>query len=149
MHSLTKHPYVRFALVGLLTYAADAAILAVTTVLFGLDPYSGRALSLTSAVVVAWYGNRLLTFSDRAARASRSAIAAEFGRSVLARAAGNSLNYGSYVALVAYSPPPANNEFVAQLIGALVAMVVNFNMMKRFVFSASRPSEPKIGDETA
>lgn len=131
---LSSHSYIRFIAVGLLAYAVDAAMLAFATKILELDPYTGRAISLAFAVPTAWYGNRVLTFSSQAARGDRRSIAAEFGRSLVARGVGIFANYGLYAALVSLGPPPTNNEFFALAVSGVVAMVLNFLMMKHFVF---------------
>jgi putative flippase GtrA len=135
---LSRHPYTRFVAVGLIAYAVDAAVLAFATKILKLDPYTGRAISLAFAVPTAWYGNRVLTFSRQAAREGRLSVAAEFARSLVARGVGILVNYGLYAALVSLGPPPANNEFFALAVSGVVAMVLNFQMMKHFVFEPAR-----------
>lgn len=138
---LSSHPYIRFVAVGLLAYAVDAAVLAFATEVLELNPYTGRAISLAFAAPTAWYGNRVLTFSGQAARRGRRSIAAEFGRSLVARGVGILVNFGLYAALVSQGPPPTNNEFFALAVSGVVAMVLNFLMMKHFVFE--RTSSPR------
>lgn len=134
---LSGHPYICFVAVGLLAYAVDAAVLAFATQILEFDPYTGRAFSLACAVPTAWYGNRVLTFSSQAARRDRRSIAAEFGRSLVARCVGVLINYGLYAGLVLLGPSPINNEFFALAVSGVVAMVVNFQMMKHFVFESA------------
>jgi hypothetical protein len=49
------------------------------------------------------------------------------------------INFGLYAAFVSLGPPPTNNEFFALAVSGVVAMVLNFQMMKHFVFERARP----------
>jgi len=135
---LLRHAFIRFALVGAAGYVVDAAVLALATRSFGLDPYRGRVLSILLAMTATWLGNRYFTFAARRARGSVSAIAQEGLKFAGANMVGAAVNYAVYAALVRFAAPPWSNVFVAQVIGVLAGLAFNFTLSRTLVFR-SRP----------
>ena len=125
--------FLRFAIVGTGGFVVDEAVLALTTRLIHLDPYSGRAISFFCAVTFTWWGNRMLTFRDRAAQEE---LLHEWLKFFAANALGGAINYVTYAALVAFAPRPFGIPFVALAAGAIVGLFFNFAMSKAFVFRA-------------
>jgi putative flippase GtrA len=123
--------FLRFAIVGTGGFVVDEAVLALTTRLIHLDPYSGRAISFFCAVTFTWWGNRVLTFGDRAAQ---DGLLAEWAKFFAANALGGAINYGTYAALVAFAPKPLGIPFVALGIGAIAGLFFNFALSHAFVF---------------
>jgi putative flippase GtrA len=123
--------FLRFALVGIGGFVVDEAVLAAMTRTIHLDPYSGRAVSFFCAVSFTWWGNRMLTFHDRAAQ---KGLLAEWAKFFAANALGGAVNYGTYAALVAFAPRPFGIPFVALAAGAIAGLFLNFAMSHTFVF---------------
>jgi putative flippase GtrA len=123
--------FLRFAIVGTGGFVVDEAVLALTTRLIHLDPYSGRAISFFCAVTFTWWGNRVLTFRDRAAK---DGLLSEWAKFFAANALGGAINYGTYAALVAFAPKPLGIPFVALGIGAIAGLFFNFALSHAFVF---------------
>lgn len=134
---LLRHPLLRFSMVGGAGYVVDAAMLAVATKLWELDPYTGRILSIAVAMIVTWTGNRYFTFANRRARGSLTAIAREGLTFAGANMVGAAVNYSIYALLVAYAPAPWSNVFAAQVIGVLAGLVFNFTLSRTLVFRGS------------
>jgi putative flippase GtrA len=140
---LLRKTFVRFALVGAGGYAVDAAVLAAGTRWLGLNPYSGRVLSIFVAMTFTWAGNRYLTFAQRRAYGV-GGMAHEWMRFVSANAVGALFNYALYAALVHSGPQPLNDKFVAQFLGVLVGTIFNFTLSHFLVFRGSAaPPRPR------
>jgi putative flippase GtrA len=135
--ALARHPFIRFGMVGAGGYVVDTAVLALDTHFLGLDPYSGRALSIFIAMTFTWLGNRTLTFREHAARGSARAIAREWLKFLGANIVGAVVNYSTYALLVAYGPAPLSNKYVALICGVLAGLVFNFTLSKKLVFRKS------------
>ena len=130
---LSRLSLLRFAVIGALGLPVDAGVLWLMTHRAGLDPYSGRVISWLCAASFTWMGNRTFTF--RAARARGPvAIAKEWLRFLAANAVGGLVNVGLYSTLVRFAPPPANNLYVALIVGVLAGLVFNFTLSKTLVF---------------
>jgi putative flippase GtrA len=130
---LLRKTFVRFALVGAAGYVVDTAVLAAGTNGLGLDPYSGRVLSIFVAMTCTWAGNRYLTFARRRAHGP-DGMAREWMRFVGANAVGALVNYGLYAALVHSASPPLNDKYAALFLGVLAGMLFNFTLSHFLVF---------------
>jgi putative flippase GtrA len=123
----------RFGLVGAAGYVVNAAALWLFLHLFALDKYTAYVPAFLVAVTFTWWGNRVLTFHEHAARAN---LFVEWARFVAANLIGFLANWALYSALVTFAPSPLDNVFVAQIAGTLFGMIFNFTLSKRFVFRA-------------
>lgn len=130
---LRQSRFLRFALVGAAGFVVNEAALAFALKLLGLNAYSGGIFSFFVAVTFTWWGNRMLTFRAHAARGP-AAMAAEWGKFVLANGLGFLVNYGIYAGLIRFAPPPANNPFLALACGTVAGLFFNFALSKRLVF---------------
>lgn len=132
--ALMRHPFIRFGIVGAGGYVVDNAVLALDTHFLGLNPYSGRALSIFIAMTFTWLGNRYLTFPEHAARNSVRAVGREWLKFVGANIVGAIVNYGTYALLVAYAPTPLSDKYIALICGVGAGLVFNFTLSKKLVF---------------
>lgn len=123
--------FLRFGLIGAGGFIVDTSVLWLMIHGVGLDKYSGRAISFMAAVTFTWFGNRTLTFRDRAA--SRGLLR-EWATFVAANAFGGAINLVLYTALVTFAPPPLGNPFVAVFAGVLAGLIFNFALSSRVVF---------------
>jgi putative flippase GtrA len=131
--ALARLPILRFAVIGALGMPVDAGVLWLMTHRVGLDPYSGRVVSWLCAATFTWTGNRYFTFRATRAR-SIGGTAKEWLRFLAANAVGGLVNVGLYSTLVRFAPPPANNLYVALVLGVLAGLVFNFTLSKKLVF---------------
>ena len=140
---LTQSRVLRFGLVGAAGYVVNAAALWLVLHLFALDKYTSYVPAFLVAVTFTWWGNRVLTFHEHAAREN---LLVEWARFVAANLIGFFANWALYSALVALAPQPLNNVFVAQIAGTLFGMIFNFTLSKRFVFRGNLPLSPGGGE---
>jgi putative flippase GtrA len=123
--------FLRFGLVGTGGFIVDTSVLWIMIHGVGLDKYSGRGVSFMAAVTFTWFGNRMLTFRDRAAS---TGLWREWATFVTANAFGGFINLAVYTALVTFAPPPASNPFLAVFAGVLAGLMFNFALSSRVVF---------------
>ena len=131
MKRLHQTRFLRFGLIGAGGFVVDTSVLWLMIHGVGLDKYSGRAVSFMTAVTFTWFGNRVLTFRDRAAR---TGLLREWATFVVANAFGGFVNLALYTVLVTFAPPPASNPFFAVFAGVLAGLVFNFALSSRVVF---------------
>lgn len=136
LRALLRSQFLRFGAVGAAGFAVDLTVLWLMLHLIGLDPYSGRIVSIFCAMTFTWWGNRNLTFAEHAARGSIGEVAREWFAFVLANAVGALVNYATYSLFVGLAPAPLSNPLLATAIGVGVGLIFNFTLSKRFVFRA-------------
>jgi putative flippase GtrA len=132
--SLARHPFVRFAFIGGLGYFVNLAALWLFTRQLGLNSYLGGALSIFTAMIFTWLGNRYFTFAARRARGSVAAVTREFVTFVGANLIGAVVNYAVYAGLLRYAGPPFDDKYIAQACGVLAGLVFNFTLSRLLVF---------------
>jgi putative flippase GtrA len=135
LRALLRSRFLRFGVVGAAGFVVDEAVLTVMHYAVGLGPYAARVISILCAMTFTWWGNRTLTFADRAASGG-SALLLEWFKFCLANAFGAVVNYATFSLLVAAAPPPLSNPLVATACGVGVGLIFNFTLSKRFVFKA-------------
>jgi len=130
---LSRHSFVRFALIGGCGYFVNAAVLAFDTGVMHLAFEPGLAFSIFISMCFTWMGNRYLTFRERRAR-SPSGILQEWLKFMGANAVGAVVNYTVSVAMVHFSSQPFDNKYFAQACGVLAGLVFNFTLSSKIVF---------------
>jgi putative flippase GtrA len=131
--ALSRHAFVRFAIIGGLGYFVAAGILAFCSDVLKLDFAAANAFSIFLAMCFTWLGNRYFTFRERRAR-GLSGMAQEWLKFTGANAVGAVVNYATALLLVRYAPAPFHNKFVAQACGVLAGLAFNFTLSSRMVF---------------
>ena len=134
-HAATRSQFLRFAVVGAAGFVVDEGVLALMRNLLGMDPFTGRAISILSAMTFTWWGNRTLTFRSHAARGAAAGFG-EWLRFVAANSVGALVNYGSYAGLLRFAPAPLNNAYLATAIGVGIGLIFNFTLSRTLVFRA-------------
>lgn len=117
-----------FGVVGFIGFAVDAVVLYVVMKGFGAGPLSGRVVSIFAAMMTTWYLNRVFTFQVKS-----RARPEEIVRYAAVKGIGLFANLGIYTAIVLASPPDAY-PLVALVVASLASMIINFSLVKRFVF---------------
>jgi len=124
----------RFGAVGAAGYVVSVAALWLVLHLIPIDKYTAYVPAFLVAVTFTWWGNRVLTFHEHAAREN---LLVEWARFVAANLIGFLANWALYSALAAFAPAPLDNVFAAQIAGTLFGMIFNFTLSKRFVFRSA------------
>lgn len=127
---VVRRQFARFAMVGVVGFVVDSAVLYLCLHRFGLGLYGGRLVSYLAAASTTWYLNRTLTFGDR------SPPGAQWARFIATNAVGGLLNYGSYCAVVALLPAGTFVPLLGVAVGAIAGLGFNFTASRRFVFRA-------------
>lgn len=123
--------FLQFALVGTAGFLVNECVLFISLHFAGLDKYQAWFPAFAVAVTFTWWGNRTLTFRERA---SRNNIALEWLTFVFTNGLGALANFCTYYALVKYVPAPAGNPLLANAVGTLIGLVFNFTVSNRVVF---------------
>lgn len=128
--------FAQFAGVGAIGFVVDAAIfIALTSSYAGWHPYAARAVSATCSITITWMLNRRVTFREQKSPDARS----EYARYVAAQVFGLVLNLGVFAAGVALVPLLRRVPLLALLLGAGVALAVNFLTAKHIAFRSEPP----------
>jgi len=130
---LKESRFLRFAFVGGLGFLVNEAALYFALAVLGFGKYGGGVFSFMVAVTFTWWGNRMLTFRDEAARGG-AAIAREWATFVAANSIGLAVNYAVYAGMIALAPAPLNSPYIALAFGTVAGLAFNFVMSSRVVF---------------
>ena len=128
---MLRRQFLHFCVAGTLGFLVDAGLVQAL-VWGGVGPYLARVVSVALAVLTTFAYNRRITFHDRPG----GALLPAFGRYLLGNAAGLSVNYGAYAAMVASVPLAKSWPVLAVAVGSVAGMLVNFVAARHFVFVA-------------
>jgi putative flippase GtrA len=134
MRRIHQIRFLRFALVGTGGFIVNWLALYLALHFAHLDKYSGWFASFFVAVTFTWWGNRTLTFRDRAAARG---LVREWFAFFLGNSLGAAANFSVYFLLVTFAAPPFGNPLLAIVAGTLIGLIFNFTVSARFVFRAS------------
>jgi len=126
--------FLRFALVGTGGFLVNWVALYLALHLLPLNKYSGWFAAFLVAVTFTWWGNRTLTFRDRAAT---TGLLREWFVFLIGNSLGAAANFLVYFFLVTFAPPPFGNPLLAIVAGTIVGMVFNFVISSRYIFRAT------------
>lgn len=127
--------FLRFALVGAGGFLVNELTLFLCLHVAGLNKYEAWFPAFAVAVNFTWWGNRTLTFRERAAKAG---IGREWLSFVVSNSFGALANFAVYSLLVRSVPKPWGEPLVANVVATLVGLIFNFTVSARYVFPASR-----------
>ena len=130
---LSASRFVRFAAVGAAGFFVNEAALALAHELLGAGPRLGWFIAFAPAVTFTWWGNRKLTFADKASEGPLGMLA-EWARFVATNSLGAAANFIVYALLIGNAPYPLNIPYIALVVGVLVGLIFNFTLSKRLVF---------------
>ena len=133
VRKLYASSFIRFGFVGGLGFFVNEAALALANGLLKTGPNLSWLLAFLPSVTFTWWGNRRLTFADRAS-VGIFGIAAEWMRFVASNGIGAAANFAVYWQLTHLAPFPFNNPYFALAIGVLIGLVFNFTLSKKLVF---------------
>ncbi|HEY0282173.1 MAG TPA: GtrA family protein [Rhizomicrobium sp.] len=130
---LSGSRFLRFAAVGGAGFLVNEAALVLAKELLGAGDHAGWFIAFVPAVTFTWWGNRNLTFADKASNGPLGMLA-EWARFVLTNSLGAAANFAVYAALIGWAPWPLNIPYIALAAGILAGLIFNFTLSKRLVF---------------
>lgn len=131
---------VAFSIVGSVGFLVDVGGLWLLLELVGIDPYRGRGISCTFALLTTWLLNRTLTFGRSIRELIRpGAVRTELGAYIFFQYLGFSVNIAIYSVLVASTSLFQSFPLLAVAFGSVVAMFVNFVGARRLFVEKSEP----------
>ena len=130
---LSRSRFLRFAAVGAAGFFVNEAALLLANEFLGVGDHAGWFIAFVPAVTFTWWGNRKLTFADKASDGHVDMLA-EWARFVATNSLGAAANFIVYALLIGYAPWPLNVPYLALAVGILVGLVFNFTLSKRLVF---------------
>jgi putative flippase GtrA len=119
----------RFAVVGAIGFAVDAAVLQLLVSLAGWSPFAARAVSFPAALTATFVLNRAWTF-----RALRMSPVRAYGAYGVIQSIGALLNLFVFSICLLAVPALYERPIVALAIGSGVAMLFNFYASRLLVF---------------
>lgn len=119
--------FLRFALVGGLGFATDAAVLAFLLEISPLGAFLARILSIGCAMAVTWLCNRTLTFQASGRGVLQEG--ARYGAVAIAVSVFNYLVYGGLLLAI-----PALSPLAALVVSSGAAMALSYLGYARLVF---------------
>jgi len=123
----------RFAAVGLIGFAIDAALLRLGIGL-GLHAALARAISLICAMQVTFTINGVAVFRCLTARK----LPGQWAGYMIANGFGNLCNYWIFLTLISIHRPVMSNPYVALVAGSIAAYLVNYAGTRLLVFGKGR-----------
>lgn len=132
----TQRQFFRYALVGVLGFIVDAGVLTFLVNGMGFGHYLSRAASFALAVTTTWLINRYWVF--QAGIATRREYSAYF----VVQLIGAVINLGVYVLVIELNPRLAAVPVLPLAAGAIVALLVNFLLVRQFVYRRKTAAEP-------
>lgn len=131
----TRRRFIRFAMVGGMGFVIDASVLTLLVNGLGYGHYVSRAVSFSLAVTATWLVNRRWVF-EAGAPSGR-----EYSGYFIVQLIGAAINLGIYVLVIELVPTLAALPVIPLACGALIALVANFLLARRFVFTGTVRAE--------
>jgi putative flippase GtrA len=122
--------FIRFACIGAIGFAVDAAVLQLLVSAGGWSPFAARAVSFPVALTCTFLLNRAWTF-----RSLRMSAGRAYGAYGAIQAIGALLNLAVFSFCLLLAPPLYERPVIALGIGALVTLFFNFYASRKLVFN--------------
>lgn len=130
---LYHHRFIRFGFIGGLGFFVNEAALLAAHYGLHTGPRLSWLIAFFPAVTFTWWGNRTITFMDRASHGA-TAMFQEWFRFVMANSFGALANYLAYELMIDFAPAPLNQPWLALMAGVLVGLLFNFTLSAKLVF---------------
>jgi putative flippase GtrA len=131
--------FIRFGMVGVAGFTVDAAVLHAMVDLFGLNPFTGRLVSFSVAVVTTWLLNRSFTFRHQTSHGPiRQAMLY-----AAVQGAGGLANIAAYSVAIASAPQLRHMLLIPLAMGSAVGLCLTFLGSKHLAFRAASVGEAK------
>jgi putative flippase GtrA len=131
----TRHSFLAFGAVGVAGFVVDASVMTLLVERFMWHPVQGRAVSFPLAVTTTWLLNRSFTFRGSGGLRSRSA---EYAGYFATQIVGAVVNLGAFLACLAIWPSLIIVPFVPLAVGSIVALLLNFSLLRGIVYRDKR-----------
>jgi putative flippase GtrA len=125
--------FVRFGVVGGAGFFVNEAALLAAEKMVHAGAHLSWVLAFIPSVTFTWWGNRRITFADKAS-VGHIGILAEWGRFVATNSFGALANFAVYAVLIDFAPKPLSIPYLALAIGVLAGMLFNFTLSNKLVF---------------
>lgn len=122
--------FLRFCVVGALGFVTDFSVLYAAVNVLGLGTLAGRIVSFVVAATVTWKVNRHFTFVQQGRGSVR-----EWAQYLALTSVGGGINVIVYQAWLWLTDHSTLNLFLGVAAGSAVAMLFNFTISKRAVFT--------------
>ena len=132
-HTLLRHSFPRYVLVGSVGFIIDAGVLALLHYRAGWDVMPSRFTSFAIAVTATWLLNRMITFAD--SRSHR--VLTEWMRYTVVNAVGGCLNLAVFAGMIHWGWRMVAEPLTAIVISSLVALAFTYSANRWLVFPAS------------
>ena len=127
--------FIRFGMVGVAGFSVDWLVLHIMTDRVGLNPFTGRLVSFSVAVVATWLLNRSFTFRHQTRHGPiRQAVLYASVQGI-----GGLANIGAYSAAIKTIPALGHLLVVPLAIGSAVGLCLTFLGAKHLAFRAAAP----------
>jgi putative flippase GtrA len=125
-----RFQFLSFAVVGVIGFLVDSAVLYAAKDGLGLGLYAGRVLSFLVAATTTWILNRTFTFG----RPQAPSLVREWLRFLSVNSIGGLVNYATYSALVATVAQVAEHPILGVAAGSIAGLAFNYLGSKHAVF---------------
>lgn len=130
VNRILEPAFIKFAVAGTLGFSIDGGLL---TFLMGMDWHilTSRACSFSAAVTATWITNRFWTFESGSQRPMHREYAYYFTIQV----AGATINLSVFLIMIYLIPSLESMPLIPLASASAVAMVFNYLILKKWVFS--------------
>ena len=121
---------IKFALIGAIGFTIDAGLLYLGVYVLSTPLFATRAVSILISVLATWLLNRSWTFNLR----KIESVWIELFKYLGSRSVGAAINMGIFTSLVSLATMPFNNPILATPISSAIAMLINYTMVRLFIY---------------
>lgn len=137
--SSTRRSLLAFGAVGVAGFVVDASVMTLLVERLMWPPIQGRAVSFPLAVTTTWLLNRNLAFRGLGPRST----SAEYAGYVTIQIFGALVNVGVFLGCILIWPVLASAPIVPLAVGAVIALLLNFSLLRGLVYRDRwRPCPP-------
>jgi len=127
---ITRIRFLKFSGIGVIALLVDVVVFQAVLSHSSASLYAVRALSFVVATSAAWWLHRTFTFPD----AENARADLQWARFLAANLVGGSVNYVSFVLMIATVPFAAIYPVLALAAGSLCGVAFNFTAYRLYVF---------------
>ena len=122
--------FLRFAAVGIMGFIADTSSFYILLNVFNFVVFDARSIAFTSAVLVTWLGNRLITFKH----ANKEKISIQVLKYILVALTAGAINLFIFNSLILWGIQIE----ISFVLGVLTGMIINYLGVKFGVFKSTQ-----------
>lgn len=122
--------FLRFAAVGIMGFIADTSSFYILLNVFDFVVFDARSIAFTSAVLVTWLGNRLITFKH----ANKEKTSIQVLKYILVALTAGAINLFIFNSLILWGIQIE----ISFVLGVLTGMIINYLGVKFGVFKSTQ-----------